>query len=52
MTGCLFPCNHEPVMVVHPDNAWYSVATLEAVDAIVDQHIENGEVAQEHIIQP
>ena len=52
MTGCLFPCNHAPVMVVHPDNAWYSVATLEAVDAIVDQHIENGEVAQEHIIQP
>lgn len=51
-TDCLFPCNHGPVMVVHPDNAWYGVSTKAVVDAIVEMHLENGKLAQEHIIQP
>ncbi len=51
-TDCLFPCNHGPVMIVHPDNAWYSVPSTAAVDTIVTQHIENKSVAQEHLIQP
>jgi (2Fe-2S) ferredoxin len=41
-TGCLFPCNHGPVLVIHPDNIWYSVPSIEAADEIVTQHIING----------
>ncbi|MEM7797808.1 MAG: CbiX/SirB N-terminal domain-containing protein [Chloroflexota bacterium] len=51
-TDCLFPCNHGPVMVVHPDSAWYGVPTAQAVDTIVSQHLEGGEIAQEYVIHP
>lgn len=35
-TGCLFPCNHAPVIVVHPEDSWHTADTPEAVRAIVD----------------
>lgn len=34
-TGCLFPCNQAPVVVVHPDDAWYGSVTPERARAIV-----------------
>lgn len=34
-TGCLFPCNQAPVVVVHPDDAWYGGVTAEQARAIV-----------------
>ncbi|PIE79996.1 MAG: hypothetical protein CSA11_10075 [Chloroflexi bacterium] len=50
-TSCLYPCHHAPVLVVHPDDVWYSVPTTAAVDKIVKQHLQNGRFVKEYIIQ-
>ncbi|MGB3602037.1 MAG: (2Fe-2S) ferredoxin domain-containing protein [Gordonia sp. (in: high G+C Gram-positive bacteria)] len=42
VTGCLFPCAQAPVVVVYPDNAWYSGLTADRVAAVVDQHLAGG----------
>ncbi len=34
-TGCLFPCNHGPVMVVHPEDRWLGRVTADQVRALV-----------------
>lgn len=34
-TGCLFPCNHGPVMVVHPEDRWLGCVTADQVRALV-----------------
>lgn len=49
-TGCLFPCNHGPVLVVHPDNVWYGEVTTERVPAIVDQHLVQGRVVTSMVV--
>lgn len=51
-TGCLFPCNLGPVMVVHPDNAWYCALTPDMVDEIAARHFAAGEVVAEYTRQP
>ncbi|GAA2687708.1 MULTISPECIES: ferredoxin [Actinosynnema] len=35
-SGCLYPCNHAPVVVVHPDDAWWGPVTAEDAAALVD----------------
>lgn len=50
-TGCLFPCNHAPVLVVHPYNVWYSVPTIAAAEAILEQHLRHGTPAADHVMQ-
>lgn len=34
-TGCLFPCNHAPVVVVHPDDAWYGPVDAAGASSLV-----------------
>ncbi|MFE3291748.1 NAD(P)H-dependent oxidoreductase subunit E [Rhodococcus sp. NPDC059234] len=41
-TGCLFPCSQAPVVVVHPDNAWYAQLHADRVERLVDQHLVAG----------
>lgn len=41
-TGCLFPCNHAPVVAVHPDDVWYGPVTGPDAGAIVDEHLLAG----------
>lgn len=41
-TGCLFPCNQAPVVVVHPDDAWYGRVDPAAADRIVVEHLVGG----------
>ena len=43
-TGCLYPCNLGPVMVVYPEGIWYSGLTEKGVERIVDEHFEGGQV--------
>ena len=51
-TGCLYPCDLGPIMVVHPDGTWYGGVDKAAVDRIVAEHIVEGEVVQEHACTP
>lgn len=41
-TGCLFPCNHAPVVVVHPDDAWYGGVDADRARALVGEHLVGG----------
>lgn len=49
-TGCLYPCNRGPILVVYPDNVWYGVPSLEALDEIIDQHLLNGRSVEKYRI--
>jgi (2Fe-2S) ferredoxin len=48
-TSCLNPCNLGPLMVVHPNNAWYGALNERAVDQIVDQHFACGQPVTAHL---
>jgi len=41
-TGCLYPCNHGPVMVVYPEGMWYGGLDDAALDQIVAEHFGDG----------
>ena len=43
-TGCFGLCVEGPVVVVYPDNVWYGSVTPDDVEAIMDEHIEGGEI--------
>jgi (2Fe-2S) ferredoxin len=51
-TGCLYPCGLGPMLVVHPEGVWYGVRGPEAVDRIVAEHLEGGEVVREYARVP
>ncbi|BBX18940.1 ferredoxin [Mycolicibacterium duvalii] len=34
-TGCLYPCNHAPVVAVHPDDDWWGPVTPDDAHALV-----------------
>lgn len=36
-TGCLFPCNNAPVVVVHPEDAWFGPVDAVAARRLVQQ---------------
>ncbi|HFD80795.1 MAG TPA: (2Fe-2S) ferredoxin domain-containing protein [Gammaproteobacteria bacterium] len=44
--GCLDRCAEGPVIVVYPDDVWYSYVDREDVDEIIDRHLLKGEVVE------
>ena len=51
-TGCLYPCNLGPVMLVYPEGIWYCGLDEDAVSRIVDNHFLNGETVSAHAFRP
>ncbi len=51
-TGCLYPCDLGPIMVVHPDGTWYGGVDAAAVDRIVAEHLVDGEAVPEYVCVP
>ncbi|MFI5428864.1 (2Fe-2S) ferredoxin domain-containing protein [Aeromicrobium sp. UC242_57] len=47
-TGCLFPCNNAPVVVVHPDDVWYGSVDEAAARRIVVEHLQDGAPVADH----
>lgn len=43
-TGCLYPCNHAPVVAVHPDDVWYGRVGVDDVDALVADRLDGTSV--------
>ncbi|GHJ60010.1 hypothetical protein NOK12_25280 [Nocardioides sp. OK12] len=41
-TGCLFPCNHAPVVAVQPDDVWYGRVDDAAAALVVAHHLVAG----------
>ena len=38
-TGCLFPCNHAPVVAVQPDDVWYAGVDEALAARLVGEHL-------------
>ena len=51
-TGCLYPCNLGPVMVVYPEGLWYSGLTVKGVERIVEEHFEGGQIVARYARYP
>ncbi len=44
--GCLDRCEEGPVIVVYPDNVWYTYVDRADIDEIIDRHVVNGEIVE------
>jgi len=44
MAGCLDRCSEGPVIVVYPDEVWYTYIDKEDVDEIIEEHLINGRI--------
>lgn len=42
--GCLDRCDEGPVLVVYPDNVWYTYVDREDIDEIIDEHLVHDRV--------
>ena len=48
--GCLDRCELGPVLVVYPDDIWYSYVDREDIDEIIEQHLVGGKVVERLLI--
>jgi (2Fe-2S) ferredoxin len=44
--GCLDRCDDGPVLVVYPDNVWYTYVDQEDIDQIIDEHLVGGRIVE------
>ncbi len=44
--GCLDRCTEGPVMVVYPEEVWYTYVDKEDIDEIIEEHIQHGRVVE------
>jgi (2Fe-2S) ferredoxin len=44
--GCLDRCNEGPVIVVYPEDVWYTYVDKEDIDEIIEEHLKNGRVVE------
>ena len=42
MAGCLDRCDEGPVLVVYPEETWYTYVDREDIDEIISEHLQNG----------
>ncbi len=40
--GCLDRCSEGPVLVVYPDETWYTFVDQDDIDEIINEHLING----------
>ena len=50
-SGCLDHCEHGPVMVVYPDNVWYSYQSEKDIDLIIQEHLINDSIVEKLLIK-
>ena len=51
-TGCLYPCNSGPVMLVCSEALWRGGLTEKGVKRIVEEHFEGGQVVSRYARYP
>jgi (2Fe-2S) ferredoxin len=44
--GCLDRCKEGPVIVVYPEEVWYTYVDREDIDEIIEEHLVNGRVVE------
>ena len=48
--GCLDRCAGGPVIVVYPEETWYTYVDHHDIDEIVDSHLKNGRVVERLVL--
>ena len=51
MAGCLGRCEHGPVIVIYPEETWYTYLDEEDIDEIIEQHLQQGNVVERLLIE-
>ncbi|MDH5471886.1 MAG: (2Fe-2S) ferredoxin domain-containing protein [Gammaproteobacteria bacterium] len=42
--GCLNRCAEGPVIVIYPEDTWYTYVDEQDIDEIIEKHLMNGEI--------
>ncbi len=50
--GCLDRCAGGPVLVVYPEETWYTFVDKSDIDEIVEEHLKNGRVVERLVLPP
>ena len=48
--GCLNRCDKGPVIVIYPEETWYTYVDNEDLDEIIEQHLQNGRIVERLLI--
>ena len=51
MAGCLGRCEHGPVIVIYPEETWYTYLDEDDVDEIIEQHLQHGNIVERLLIE-
>ena len=46
LAGCLDRCNDGPVIVIYPEEIWYTYVDKKDIDEIIEEHLQNGRVVE------
>lgn len=46
LAGCLDHCNDGPVIVIYPEEIWYTYVDKKDIDEIIEEHLQNGRVVE------
>ena len=49
--GCLDRCNEGPVLVVYPEDCWYTFVDEQDIEEIIQEHLINGRVVKRLLIK-
>jgi (2Fe-2S) ferredoxin len=44
--GCLDRCEEGPVIVVYPEEVWYTYVDKSDIDEIIEEHLVNGRIVE------
>ncbi|WP_347888764.1 (2Fe-2S) ferredoxin domain-containing protein [Nitrosomonas europaea] len=44
--GCLDRCSEGPVIVIYPEEVWYTYVDQEDIDEIIESHLQNGKIVE------
>jgi (2Fe-2S) ferredoxin len=44
--GCMGRCEQGPVLVVYPEEVWYTYANSADLDEIIEEHLKNGRIVE------
>ena len=51
MAGCLGRCEKGPVLVVYPEETWYTYIDKDDIDEIIEQHLQQGKIVERLLIK-
>ncbi|MFK5914333.1 MAG: (2Fe-2S) ferredoxin domain-containing protein [Woeseiaceae bacterium] len=50
MAGCLDRCEQGPVIVIYPEETWYTYLDESDIDEIIEQHLQQGKIVERLLI--